>query len=41
MQTPNIPVRKKFRSQPTAGKVKLTFFWDSQEPILEHYKDGI
>ena len=31
------PVKKKFNSQPSAGKVLLTIFWDSQGVILEHY----
>ena len=31
------PVKKKFKSQPSAGKVLLTIFWDSQGVILEHY----
>ena len=30
---------KKFNSQPSAGKLMLTVFWDSQEPILEHYME--
>ena len=33
------PTRKKFRSQPSAGKLMLTVFWDSQGPILEHYQE--
>jgi len=28
---------KKFRTQPSAGKVMLTVFWDEQAVILEHY----
>jgi len=31
------PKPKKFRSQPSAGKVMLTLFWDKNGPILEHY----
>ena len=31
------PVKKKFKSQPSAGKVLLTIFWDSQGVIMEHY----
>jgi len=34
---PGSPVKKKFKSQPSAGKVLLTIFWDSQGVILEHY----
>jgi hypothetical protein len=30
-------VKKKFKSQPSVGKVMLTLFWDSQKVILEHY----
>jgi hypothetical protein len=28
---------KKFKMQPSAGKLILTIFWDSQGPILETY----
>jgi hypothetical protein len=28
---------KKFRTQPSAGRVMLTLFWDEQGAILEHY----
>ena len=31
------PKPKKFCTQPSAGKVMLTLFWDEQEVILEHY----
>jgi len=34
---PGSPVKKKFKSQPSAEKVLLTIFWDSQRVILEHY----
>jgi len=34
-----MPNRKKFKSQPSAGKLMLTVFWDSQGPILEHYQE--
>ena len=33
------PSSKKFKSQPSAGKLRLTVFWDSQGPILEHYME--
>ena len=33
------PSSKKFRSQPSAGKLMLTVFWDSQGPILENYME--
>ena len=36
---PQSPIRKKFKSQPSAGKLMLTVFWDSQGPILEHYQE--
>ena len=28
---------KKFKTQPSAGKVMLTVFWNSKGPILEDY----
>ena len=28
--------KKKFKTQPAAGKLMLTVFWDSQCPVLEH-----
>ena len=31
------PVKKKFKTQPSTGKVMLTVFWDSEGPILEDY----
>jgi len=31
------PKPKKFRTQPSAGKVMLTVFWDERGVILEHY----
>jgi hypothetical protein len=31
------PKLKIFRSQPSAGKVMLTLFWDERGVILEHY----
>jgi hypothetical protein len=31
------PKPKKFRSQPSAGKVVLALFWDKRGVILEHY----
>ena len=30
---------KNFKSQPSAGKLLLTVFWDSQWPIREHYME--
>jgi hypothetical protein len=29
---------KKFKAQPSAGKVLLTLFWDAEGPILKHYQ---
>jgi hypothetical protein len=29
--------KKKFRTQPSVGKVMLILFWDKQRVILEHY----
>jgi len=37
---PQTPIRKKFKSQPSAGKLMLIDFWDSQGPILEYYQEG-
>jgi histone-lysine N-methyltransferase SETMAR len=31
------PSSKKFKSQPSAGKLLLKVFWDSQGPLLERY----
>jgi hypothetical protein len=36
---PSSPFAKKFRTQPLPGKLMLTVFWDSQEPILETYQE--
>ena len=36
---PSSPVAKKFKTQPSAGKLMLTVFWDSQGPILETYQE--
>jgi len=33
---PGSPVKKKFKSQPSARKVMLTVFLDSQGVLLEH-----
>jgi hypothetical protein len=34
---PSSPTAKKFKMQPSPGKLMLTIFWDSQGPILETY----
>lgn len=34
---PNSPCKKKFKTQPSAGKLMLTVFWDARGPVLEHY----
>ena len=36
----SLPKPKKFRTQPSAGKVMLTLFWDERGVILEHYMPG-
>ena len=33
------PCKKKFKTQPSAGKLLLTVFWDSQGPVQEHYQE--
>ena len=34
---PSLPAKKKFKPQPSAGKVMLTIFWSSQGPIFCNY----
>ena len=34
---PSSPAKKKFKPQPSAGKVMLTIFWSSQGPIFCDY----
>jgi hypothetical protein len=34
-----LPLKKEFKTQPSARKVKLTHLWDAQGSILEHYKE--
>ena len=34
---PGSPVKKKFKTRASAGKVMLTLFWDQKGPILEDY----
>jgi hypothetical protein len=36
---PQPPSKKKFQSQPSAGKLMLIAYWDSQSPVLEHYME--
>jgi len=36
---PSSPVGKKFKTQPSTGKLMLTIFWVSQGPILETYQE--
>ena len=36
---PSSPAAKKFKTQPSAGKLMLTVFWDSLGPILETYQE--
>ena len=33
------PARKTLKIQPSAGKLMLTIFWDSQGSVLEHYQE--
>ena len=35
MEHSEFPVKKKFKSQPSAGNVMLTVVWDLQGPILQ------
>jgi histone-lysine N-methyltransferase SETMAR len=34
---PTSPVAKKFKSQPSAGKIMLTLFWDMESGICVHF----
>jgi hypothetical protein len=34
---PTSPVAKKFKSQPSAGKIVLTLVWDMEGKILVHF----
>jgi hypothetical protein len=34
---PTSPVAKKFKSQPSAGKIMLTIFWDMEGEIFVHF----
>ena len=36
---PHSPCKKKFKTQPSTGKLMPTEFWDSQGPVLEHYQE--
>jgi hypothetical protein len=35
---PTLPGKKKFKTQPSVGKV-MTLYWDAQGPILEHCQE--
>jgi hypothetical protein len=37
LETPASPVAKNFESQPSAGKIMLTLFWDMEGEILVHF----
>ena len=37
---PSSLVAKKFKTQPSAGKLMLTIFWDSHGPILKTYQES-
>ena len=36
---PQLPCKKKFKTQPSAENLMLTVFWDSQGPVLEHHQE--
>ena len=36
---PSSPASKKFKTQASAGKVILTFFWDVSDPMLMHFQE--
>jgi hypothetical protein len=38
---PSSPAAKKFKTQPSASKLMLTIFWDSQGPIYEIYVEQL
>jgi hypothetical protein len=40
METAEISCQKKFKYQPGAAKMMVRVFWDSQEPVLEHFHGG-
>ena len=37
----HLPAKKKFKMHPTAARLMLTVFWDSQGLLLEHYQRGV
>ena len=39
METSTIALQDKVQNPPSAGKLMLTVFWDSQDPVLEHYQE--
>ena len=39
METSTIALQEKAQTQPSAGKLMLTVFWDSQGSVLEHYQE--
>jgi hypothetical protein len=40
-KTPGSLAKKKFKTEYSAGKVKLTVFLDSKRPILEEYLENV
>jgi hypothetical protein len=38
---PSSPATKKFKTQASAGKVKLTIFWDVNGPVLVHFQGKV
>jgi hypothetical protein len=39
IDTSDIVSQKEFKTQPSAGKMKLTHLWNAQGSILEHYQE--
>jgi hypothetical protein len=36
---PHSPTKKEFSTHPTAGRLMLTVFWNSQQLLMEHYQE--
>ena len=41
MESSTIALQEKVQTQPCAGNLMLTVFWDSQGLVLEHYQERI
>ena len=37
---PQLPCNKKFKTEPSAEKLMVTVFWNSQGPVLEQYQES-